>query len=646
MTSSKNPKKKQPENKNWKNSVWYFLVGLMILSIVTTYFNEPVGPSQVNFSDFIQELTQGNIQEVTIRPSESIIIGKTGSGTLFKTYYVNYPELMNELRDQGVSIKVNPADSGWVWGVFLQAFLPFLLIMLLWFFIFRQAQGMNNQAMSFGKSRATPWNKENKDKITFKDVAGVDEAVEELAEIVDFLKKPDRYKDIGAKIPKGVLLMGPPGTGKTLLAKAIAGEADVPFFSLSGSDFVEMFVGVGASRVRDLFGQAKKKQPCLIFVDEIDAVGRHRGAGLGGGHDEREQTLNQLLVEMDGFDPTQTIIIIAATNRPDILDPALLRPGRFDRQVTVDKPDLNGRVNILKIHSKKKKFDKDVDLEIIARGTPGFTGADLANLMNEATLLAARNNQKSVTMKELQEALERVVAGPQRKSRVISEHEKEVIAYHEVGHALVAAFAKKTDPVHKISILPRGRALGYTLQLPVEDKFLMTRDEILSSLEVLMGGRAAEELIFNEITSGASNDIERATQMARSFVCTYGMSKSLGTRKYGGSQEQVFLGKSYGSDNKDYSDGTATLIDNEIKELIDMAYDSSMKILTKNRKKLEEIAKLLLEKETIDRDEFLTLLEEKKASVRKKIKKVVKDVVPKANDSEPPIGLSPASSPA
>ena len=646
MATPNKPNKKQPVNKNWKNTVWYFLLGLMLLSIVTTYFNEPVGPSQINFSDFIQQLSQGSINEVTIRPSESIIIGKTSSGELFKTYYVNYPELMQELRAQGIDIKVNPADSGWVWGMFLQAFLPFLLIMLLWFFIFRQAQGMNNQAMSFGKSRATPWNKENKNKTTFKDVAGVDEAVEELAEIVDFLKKPERYKSIGAKIPKGVLLMGPPGTGKTLLAKAIAGEADVPFFSLSGSDFVEMFVGVGASRVRDLFGQAKKKQPCLIFVDEIDAVGRHRGAGLGGGHDEREQTLNQLLVEMDGFDATQTIIVIAATNRPDILDPALLRPGRFDRQVTVDKPDLLGRVEILKIHSKTKKFDKDVDLEIIARGTPGFTGADLANLMNEATLLAARNNQKLVMMKDLQEALERVIAGPQRKSRVMSDYEKEVIAYHEVGHALVAAYAKKSDPVHKISILPRGRALGYTLQLPVEDKFLMSREEILSTIEVLMGGRAAEELIFNEITSGASNDIERATQMARSFVCTYGMSKNLGTRKYGGAQEQVFLGKSYGSDNKDYSDDTATLIDNEIKTLIDTAYDNSMKILVKYRKKLDEISKLLLEKETIDRDEFLELLKSKKKSVKKTIADVVKDVVPKKTDSEPPAGLNPASSPA
>ena len=646
MATPNKPNKKQPVNKNWKNTVWYFLLGLMLLSIVTTYFNEPVGPSQINFSDFIQQLSQGSINEVTIRPSESIIIGKTSSGELFKTYYVNYPELMQELRAQGIDIKVNPADSGWVWGVFLQAFLPFLLIMLLWFFIFRQAQGMNNQAMSFGKSRATPWNKENKNKTTFKDVAGVDEAVEELAEIVDFLKKPDRYKSIGAKIPKGVLLMGPPGTGKTLLAKAIAGEADVPFFSLSGSDFVEMFVGVGASRVRDLFGQAKKKQPCLIFVDEIDAVGRHRGAGLGGGHDEREQTLNQLLVEMDGFDAIQTIIVIAATNRPDILDPALLRPGRFDRQVTVDKPDLLGRVEILKIHSKTKKFDKDVDLEIIARGTPGFTGADLANLMNEATLLAARNNQKLVMMKDLQEALERVIAGPQRKSRVMSDYEKEVIAYHEVGHALVAAYAKKSDPVHKISILPRGRALGYTLQLPVEDKFLMSREEILSTIEVLMGGRAAEELIFNEITSGASNDIERATQMARSFVCTYGMSKNLGTRKYGSAQEQVFLGKSYGSDNKDYSDDTATLIDNEIKTLIDSAYDNSMKILVKYRKKLDEISKILLEKETIDRDEFLELLKSKKKSVKNTIADVVKDVVPKKIDSEPPAGLNPASSPA
>ena len=381
------------------------------------------------------------------------------------------------------------------------------------FFIFRQAQGINNQALSFGKSKANPWKKEDNDSCTFKNVAGVDEAVEELQEIVEFLATPEKYKNIGAKIPKGVLLMGPPGTGKTLLAKAIAGEAKVPFFSLSGSDFVEMFVGVGASRVRDLFSQAKKSQPCIIFLDEIDAVGRHRGAGLGGGHDEREQTLNQLLVEMDGFDPKLTVIIIAATNRPDILDPALLRPGRFDRQIVVDKPDINGRRAILDIHAKDKKISSKVDLDIISRRTPGFTGADLANLVNEAALLAARKGNKVVSMSELEEATDRVVAGPERKSRLISEKEKEIVAYHELGHAIVALNLKNGDPVHKVSILPRGLALGYTLQLPIEDKHLLSKAEIENQIQVLMGGRIAEEIIFNEITSGASNDIEKATQL-------------------------------------------------------------------------------------------------------------------------------------
>ncbi len=646
---------KQDKNNNWKNLIWYFLVGLMILSIVTTYFNEPQTQSTLNFSDFVSEMNQGNIKAITINPSEGIISGKTTNGQQFKTYYVDYPELMTELRSQGISIKINRSDSSWVLGMFFQALLPFVLIMLLWFFIFRQAQGMNSQAMSFGKSRATPWKKDNNKKITFKDVAGVDEAVEELKEIVDYLKNPQRYKSIGAKIPKGALLMGPPGTGKTLLAKAIAGEADVPFFSLSGSDFVEMFVGVGASRVRDLFNQAKKKQPCLIFVDEIDAVGRHRGAGLGGGHDEREQTLNQLLVEMDGFDEKQTVIVIAATNRPDILDPALLRPGRFDRQVTVDKPDLNGRKEILKIHSKNKKINKKVDLDIIARGTPGFTGADLANLANEATLLAARKNKKEVSTSELEEALERVIAGPQRKSRVMSEHEKEVIAYHEVGHALVAAKTKKSDPVHKISILPRGRALGYTLQLPIEDKFLMSKEEILCSIEVLMGGRVAEEIKFKEITSGASNDIERATEMAHSFICKYGMSKNLGTRKYGQGSNQVFLGKTYGSEQKDYSDNTANLIDEEIKNIIDKAYENAKKILLKNKSLLDKISIILLEKETLGREEFVELLSEKKStetenttkstsSKPKEVKSDIKKSNKSKDDTEP--GIPPTSTPA
>ncbi|RAP27394.1 cell division protein FtsH [Candidatus Marinamargulisbacteria bacterium SCGC AG-343-D04] len=617
------------QKKEWRNAIWYFLIGLMFISIISSYFTEPAGPKQATFSYFISQLNQGNLQEVTLRTSEQVVMAKTTDGEVFKTYYINYPNLISELQDQNINIKINPQNSNWLWGTLAQIFLPFLLILLLWFFIFRQAQGMNNQAMSFGKSKASPWRKDEKQKTTFKDVAGVDEAVEELREIVDFLKKPDKYKDIGAKIPKGALLMGPPGTGKTLLAKAIAGEADVPFFSISGSEFVEMFVGVGASRVRDLFNQAKKNQPCLIFVDEIDAVGRHRGAGLGGGHDEREQTLNQLLVEMDGFDPKQTIIIIAATNRPDILDPALLRPGRFDRQVTVPKPDIKGRLEILNIHSQEVKMEKNIDLEVISRGTPGFTGADLANLVNEGTLLAARKNKKLVRMADLEEAMERVIAGPQRKSRVMSDHEKKVISYHEVGHALVAAYAKDVDPVHKISILPRGQALGYTLQLPIEDKYLMSKTQILSTLEVLMGGRAAEEIVFKEITSGASNDIERATELSRALICTYGMSSNLGTRKYGQGNQQVFLGKMYGNENKDYSDQTAKTIDDEIQSIINTAYTNAKKIILKHRKTLDTIATILLETETIDKEEFEKLLGNKKKDTKKETTK--KEVSSKTN---------------
>ncbi|MFT5171310.1 MAG: cell division protease FtsH, partial [Candidatus Marinamargulisbacteria bacterium] len=497
-------------------------------------------------------------------------------------------------------------NSGWFWNVLFQAFLPFILIALLWFFIFRQAQGMNNQALSFGKTRANPWKKDEGAGCTFKDVAGVDEAVEELKEIVEFLATPGKYQAIGAKIPKGVLLMGPPGTGKTLLAKAIAGEANVPFFSLSGSDFVEMFVGVGASRVRDLFGQAKKSQPCIIFLDEIDAVGRHRGAGLGGGHDEREQTLNQLLVEMDGFDPKLTVIIIAATNRPDILDPALLRPGRFDRQIVVDKPDKRGRLEILKIHGKDKKMSGKVDLGIIARRTPGFTGADLANLVNEGALLSARKGNKTISMTELEEATDRVIAGPERKSRLISEKEKEIVAYHEIGHALVALTLKGSDPVHKVSILPRGLALGYTLQLPTEDKHLVSKEEIKNQLRVLMGGRIAEELTFGDITSGASNDIEKATELARNYVCFYGMSR-LGPRKYGKAQQQVFLGKNFGDHSKDYSETTSTEIDNEIKILIEEAYKDATDTLKTHKKKLKELSVLLMEQEVIEGDELRRL---------------------------------------
>ncbi|MEK9658061.1 MAG: ATP-dependent zinc metalloprotease FtsH [bacterium] len=608
MKVKKPSRKQKKNNKDWRQFIWYFLIVLMGVSIVTTYLHEPKAPISLDFSLFMQELDKGSITEISVRPAERLIVGKSKDGNHFKTHYLDYPNFIGDLRDKGVSIKVNPSDSGWVWGIFVQALLPFLLIVGLWFFIFRQAQGMNNQALSFGKSRASSWKKEKNDKtVRFKDIAGVDEAVEEVQEIVEFLKTPKKYIDIGAKIPKGVLLMGPPGTGKTLLARAIAGEADVPFFSLSGSDFVEMFVGVGASRVRDLFSQAQKNQPSIIFVDELDAVGRHRGAGLGGGHDEREQTLNQLLVEMDGFDPKATVIVIAATNRPDILDPALLRPGRFDRQIVVDKPDVKGRKNILAIHAKGKKIEKNVDFEIIAKRTPGFTGADLANLVNESALLAARRSKPLVSISEFEEATDRVMAGPERKSRLISTKEKEIVAYHELGHAIVALELPNADPVHKISILPRGLALGYTLQLPIEDKHLISKSEIEDQIKILMGGRIAEDLIFGSITSGASNDIEKATELATKYVCLYGMSKKLGTRKYGKTKEYVFLGKDYNESDKDYSDSTSSLIDTEIKQIIDNCYQCANDILTKNKKKLIQLSKLLIEKEVIEGSEFREL---------------------------------------
>jgi cell division protease FtsH len=607
----KKKSEKKPTKLNLKNIIWYALFGLAILSIITTYFNGTKAPLAKDFSQFMTELDQGQIKIVTVKSAENVIIGKTQNGQTFKTNFINYPEFINDLKSKNVEIKIDPTNSNWFWSVFLQTLFPFILIALLWFFIFRQAQGANTQALSFGKSKAALFNKTNIAKpITFKDIAGVDEAVEELKEIVDFLKFPKKYLAIGAKIPKGVLLMGAPGTGKTLLAKAIAGEADVPFYSLSGSEFVEMFVGVGASRVRDLFNQAKKNQPCLIFVDELDAVGRHRGAGLGGGHDEREQTLNQLLVEMDGFDQKSSVIVIAATNRPDILDPALLRPGRFDRQIVVDKPDIKGRTEILKIHSKNKKMAKNIKLSILARRTPGFTGADLANLVNEAALLAARKNKKEVTKDELEEATDRVIAGPERKSKVISDHEKEVIAYHEAGHALVAQKLPNTDPVHKISICSRGLALGYTLQLPTQDKNLISKEEIENQIKILLGGRASEEIIFNKssITSGASNDISKATDLARSYVCTYGMSEKLGLRKLGKSNDYVFLGRDYSDHSKDYSETTATKIDDEITQLLDNSYKETKTILTKNKSKLKKIAKLLIEKEIIDSTELAKLI--------------------------------------
>lgn len=584
----------------WKNLFFYLLFLLIIVSLLAPFFSsQPQKPSEIAFSDFLGSVDAGRVHEVSI--NGDIISGKLNNGQIFKTRAINFPGLIPALTQKGVSIRVEqPSDSSWFWNLIIQLVLPLLFFAGLWWLLMRQAAGSSNQALSFGKSRAKPM--QGKINITFADVAGVDEAKEELKEIVEFLKTPEKFQKLGAKIPKGLLLMGAPGTGKTLLARAIAGEAGVPFFSISGSDFVEMFVGVGASRVRDLFTQAKKHTPCIIFMDEIDAVGRHRGAGLGGGHDEREQTLNQLLVEMDGFDPNTNIIVIAATNRPDILDPALLRPGRFDRQIVLDKPDLNGRRGILKIHAKGKPLAKDLDLDIVARRTPGFTGADLENVLNEAAILAARADKKQVTMNEASQAIDRVIAGPEKKSKVISDREKEIVAYHEVGHALLARTLPNADPVHKISILPRGLALGYTLQLPLEDKYLVTKSQAMDQVTVMLGGRVAEEMIFNELTSGAHNDLEHATEVAKRMVCEFGMSR-LGPRTFGKRDRQVFLGRDIG-EMKDYGDETADSIDREIRHIIDECQTRAKKILTANKAKLIAIAKKMKEAETLEGEEL------------------------------------------
>lgn len=560
-------------------------------------------PEIISYSAFLRRVEKKQINLVQFE--EDKIIAKDNKGTLYIVFVPEDKDLIKTLRDNKVEIKVKPPYSKFVTSI-LPNIILFVLFIAFWFFMLRQAQGGSAQAFTFGKSRArlVP---EGQPKVTFADVAGAEEAKEELKEIVDFLKNRKKFLDLGAKIPKGVLLLGAPGTGKTLLARAVAGEADVKFFHISGSEFVEMFVGVGASRVRDLFEQAKRNAPCLVFIDELDAVGRQRGAGLGGGHDEREQTLNQLLVEMDGFDGNENIIVIAATNRPDVLDPALLRPGRFDRHIVVDKPDLKGREEILKVHSKGKKFSKDVNLEIIARGTPGFSGADLANLLNESAILTARANKKEIGMQELEEAKERVLAGPERKSRLISEKEKEMIAYHEAGHALVAKLLPNTDPVHKISIIPRGMALGYTMQLPLEDRYLTTKTELINNLTVLFGGRVAEQLIFGEMTTGARNDIERATEIARKMICDYGMSENLGPLTLGKKHEQVFLGRDIFED-KNYSEEVAANIDKEIKNLVKKCYKKAEILLIEYKDKLETLAKLLIEKETLSAEELEKVL--------------------------------------
>jgi cell division protease FtsH len=610
-------------NKTFKQIALFLLIGLLILAI----FQMNQGGEEnryINYTDFIAKVNNRDVDRITIENGKKIYGHFKSSKPEPEQQKPRYralsaaekydfstiipyddPELIRLLVAQGVKVEGKEDDDNFFLKGLLN-FLPWLIFFgFIWFLMIRQIQSTGNKALSFGKSRAK-LNPETKHKVTFQDVAGADEAKEELKEVVDFLKEPKKFITIGAKIPKGVLLMGPPGTGKTLLARAIAGEAGVPFFSISGSDFVEMFVGVGASRVRDLFEQGKKNPPCIIFIDEIDAVGRLRGAGLGGGHDEREQTLNQLLVEMDGFETNEGVIIIAATNRPDVLDPALLRPGRFDRQVVVDIPDVKGREKILAVHSKKIPLSKDVVLKVIARGTPGFTGADLANLVNEAALLAARRNKKRVTMLEMEDAKDKVMMGPERRSMIISDKEKEIIAYHEAGHAIIGLLTG-TDPIHKVTIIPRGRALGLTMQLPEEDKHLHSRQYWLNQIKVLFAGHLTEEMIFQDVTTGSSNDLERASDIARRMVCEWGMSETLGPITFGKKNEQIFLGREI-SQHRDYSEKTAQVIDNEVNKIIDSCMKESRDILKKNRATVETLARYLIERETITGSEIRLIM--------------------------------------
>jgi cell division protease FtsH len=586
------------------------LVYLLVITVGITLVNAFVGggnaPDEVTLNELQDEARGGSIDKVLILQKSNVVEGTRIDGSTFATTYPDDYEgdLTQLLLDNGVTVESDieaPTLLQLLFGI-----LPYLLIFGVFIFVMLQMQGGGSRVMQFGRAKAKQVSRDTP-KVTFKDVAGAEEAVEELDEIKEFLAKPQKFRAMGAKIPKGVLLYGPPGTGKTLLARAVAGEAGVPFFSISGSDFVEMFVGVGASRVRDLFDQAKAQAPAIIFIDEIDAVGRHRGAGLGGGHDEREQTLNQLLVEMDGFDVKTGVILIAATNRPDILDPALLRPGRFDRQIVVDRPDIKGREAILSVHSKGKPLDDDIELGVIARGTPGFTGADLANTINEAALLAARRDKDVISMKELEEAIDRVIAGPERRSRVMSEEEKKITAYHEGGHALVGFALPNTDPIHKVTIIPRGRAGGYTMALPLEDRNYMRRSEMVDQLAMMLGGRTAEEIMFLDPTTGASNDIEKATTLARKMVMEYGMSDRLGPMKYGQPDGEVFLGRDYTS-HQDYSDEVASLIDEEVRHLIEQAHDEARTILTTHADALDRIADALIERETLDGKDVRAIL--------------------------------------
>jgi cell division protease FtsH len=595
-------------NSTVKTVVFWLVIGISALLLwqVIQQGRNGQKDKEINFSEFMTDVDQTKVHEVTVNGME--VTGKYTDGSAFHTTAPsNYPDMIKSLRDKGVVIKFRDINSG-SWPTWLLNLAPLVLLAALWFFMIRQMQTGGNKALSFGKSRARLLSMQQK-KVTFKDVAGVDEAKEELREIIEFLREAQKFQKLGGRIPKGVLLVGPPGTGKTLLARAVAGEANVPFFSISGSDFVEMFVGVGASRVRDLFEQGKKNAPCIIFIDEIDAVGRHRGAGLGGGHDEREQTLNQLLVEMDGFESNEGVILMAATNRPDVLDPALLRPGRFDRRVVVSRPDVRGREEILRVHTRKIPLAEDVDLSVLARGTPGFSGADLANMVNEAALAAARQNRKAVLMYDFEISKDKVLMGVERKSMILSDGEKKVTAFHEAGHALVAAKLPNSDPVHKVTIIPRGMALGVTMQLPVDDRHNYTKEYLETDVAILMGGRIAEEIFLSQMSTGAGNDIERATELARKMVCEWGMS-DLGPMTFGKKEEQIFLGREI-TQHRDYSEDTAIKIDAEVRKLVSRGYDTAKEILQGNPDALQRIAAALLDREVLDAAEIRLLIEGK-----------------------------------
>ena len=630
-------------NKVVKNLGLYLVLVLVVVSMVNMFLTPEEVQRQydeISYTEFIAKLEAGEVRILQIRnntvPGESssaTLQGEMKNGQRFLTYGIDVSGIADKAVAKGITVTFEaPQKNTWLMSLMTSLF-PTLLLIGVWLYFLNNSQGGGGRIMAFGRSKAKLF-LDNKPKVTFNDVAGCDESKEELQEVIQFLKNPDKFRKLGARVPKGVLLVGPPGTGKTLLARAAAGEADVPFFSASGSDFVEMFVGVGAARVRDLFEQAKKYQPCIIFIDEMDAVGRHRGAGLGGGHDEREQTLNQLLVELDGFDDTSSTILIAATNRPDILDPALLRPGRFDRHITVDRPDVKGREEILKVHMKDKQFADDVDTGILARRTPGLVGADLENLVNEAALLAARHDKDRIGMDELEEGIERVMAGPERKSRIISDKEKRIVAYHETGHAIVAKILPGSDPVHKISIIPRGHAaLGYTLQVPEEDKFLMSKSDLMNRIAVLLSGRVSEELVFNDVTSGAANDLERATQTARQMVTQLGMSDTIGLVKLGNKREEIFLGRDI-SEDRNYSEEVAYKIDQEVKAIIDSCYQKAKTILSERRELMDKIAGVLLEREVLDAEDFDRLMNDDKADMPEDLPEIPDgriDILPNTN---------------